>query len=104
MYAAPLVAEKRSFEVDAERRCCIAVAGSLSRFDGVGQARERGAGLVKRRGDGGGEVSGDAVGDEKLVQARQFGGRGAHDVEAGAAVHVDVDETGGQDCAGNVRC
>ena len=33
---------------------------------------------------------------------RQFGGRGPHDIESGAAVHVNVDETRREDGVGKV--
>ena len=39
---------------------------------------------------------------QEFVQMRQFGGRGPHDIEAGAAVHVNVDETRREDGAGKV--
>ena len=40
------------------------------------------------------------MGGEEFVQTRQLAGRGPHEVDAGAAVHVNVNETGRQDGLG----
>jgi len=111
MHAAALVAEKWTFQMDAERKSlslvAITGAGTLRRFDRVGDAFESGASLIKRRSHGGGKVAGDAVRRQKFVEVLQFGERRSHDVDSGAAVHMDIDEAWGQngiwEIAGKVK-
>jgi len=85
----------------------ITGAGTLRRFDRVGDAFESGASLIKRRSHGGGKVAGDAVRRQKFVEVLQFGERRSHDVDSGAAVHMDIDEAWGQngiwEIAGKVK-
>src|SRR5580658_195956 len=101
MHASALVTEKWAFQMNAERPS-LAVDGvrTLSCFDRVSQALQRRAGLIERSSDGGGKVAGNTVGSEEFVQMRQFAGRGSHEIDAGAAVHVNVDEAGHQDGIG----
>ena len=40
------------------------------------------------------------MGGQEFVQTRQLAGRGPHEIDAGAAVHVNVDETRRQDGLG----
>jgi hypothetical protein len=105
MHAAALVTEKRTFQMDAERLRlgCAVVGGTLRRFDRIGEPLERLASVIERRGDGGREVARDSMAGEELVQMRKFGGSSPHDIEAGAAVHVNVDETGREDGVGEVN-
>ena len=75
MHAAALVAEERAFEVNAQGeslRLSVERGKFLRGFDGVGDALESGADLIERRGHGGGEVSGDAVGGEEMIELWKF--------------------------------
>ena len=42
------------------------------------------------------------MGGQEIVKTRQLGWRGPHDIEAGAAVHVNIDETGREDGVGKI--
>ncbi len=71
--------------------------GTICGFDGVGDAFEGAQGGVDGGGDGGGEVMCNAFGCEKCADAVKGGECAFHDVVAGCAVDVDVEEGGG-DC------
>ncbi len=88
------VGEERAFEVDAERGGLVRGRGAL---DGVREAFEGAEGVVDGGGDGGGEVVSGAAGGEEALDCAQFRGRGVHDVVAGGAVNVDVEEGGRED-------
>src|SRR5580658_6341953 len=98
MHSAALVAEERSLEMNAQRAGMRRIRGRFFRrgFDGVGQSAERSAGGIERGGNRGGEISGDAVIGEELAQTRQFRWHGAHEIESGAAVYVDIHKARGQ--------
>ncbi len=104
MHATAFMAEKWTFQMDTERASlhCVVVAGVriLNRFDGVGEPFQRLVGLIERRRHGGGEIAGNAMNCQEAVQTWQFGRCGLHYIEAGAAVHVNVDETGREDGVG----
>ncbi len=97
MDAAFGVGEERAFEVDAEG--CGFVGGRWA-LDGVGEGFEGVEGVVDGGGDGGGEVVRGAVAGEEALDRAEFRLGGVHDVVAGGAVDVDVEEGGGEDGLG----
>src|SRR5271155_4847665 len=96
MHAASFVTEKWSLQVDTERpslrRITVRGLRNLSSLDRVRKAFERKASLVKRCGHCSWEIAGHSVSRKKFMQMRQLGRRCSHDIETGAAVHVNVDD------------
>ncbi len=69
----------------------------------VGDAFEGAQGGVERRGDGGGEKAAGAARGEEAADGGEGFGRGFHDVVAGGAVDVHVEEGGRERGAGEVE-
>jgi hypothetical protein len=74
----------------------IAIRTGGGRFDRIRQSSQCSASVIQRGGDGGRKISSHAVGGQKLAQARQFGGRGPHQIQPSSAVHMDIEESGHQ--------
>ena len=66
-------------------------------FNGGCEPFKRAQRLVDGRGDGGGAVAGDTVKGKELPQGRKGREVALHDIVAGAAVNVDVDESWSED-------
>ena len=94
MHSPPLVAQKWSFEMNAQRASlrCTAIVGR-GRFDRISKSFQSRASIVERRSDGGGKISRHAVSRQKFFQPRQFVGRGTHEVDPRSAVHVNIEKT-----------
>ena len=101
MDSAAGVGDEGTFEMDADgaRDGRGGVGGGL---DPSGDVIERGEGCVDRSGDGGREVSGCSVTREERGHGLLAGGGWLHDVVSGAAVDVDVEESGGEECVAEV--
>src|SRR5690348_7097156 len=81
--------------MDAQRTGLYrAIAIGFLCFNRVSQTLKGCASCIERGCDGCGEVSGNAVLDQELAQARQFCQGGSHDIEAAATVDVDVEISG----------
>src|SRR5579863_9118473 len=68
MHTTPRMAEKRPFEMDAERprlRCVVAVTAVCGGLDHIGNALQGGASGIERRCDGSREVASHAMLREK---------------------------------------
>jgi hypothetical protein len=68
-----------------------------------GQTGQRAQGRVHGSGDGGGQVAAGSVRGQKAAHGGERLGRGFHDVVAGCAVGVDIEERWRQRCAGKVQ-
>ena len=88
------VGEERAFEVDADGLGFLRWCGG---FDLVGDAGESLLGGCDGGGYGGGEIVTRAPGGEETAYGAEAGGGGLHDVVAGGAVNVDVEEGWGED-------
>ncbi len=105
MHSAALVAEKGALEMNAQwpsLRSGVLVR-LLRRFNRIRETSQRGEGAVERGCNRGGEISGHAVSSQELTQARELGSRGAHDVEAGAPMHVNIEKSRGQDSIAEIH-
>jgi hypothetical protein len=107
MHAAAGVADEWALKMDSEwdgailaigilscgRMFMLVFAIALTFFDCIGQAFERPQSRIHGGGDGGGEITRDAVPGQQLFDCRERLGAFVHDVVSGAAMNVKIDET-----------
>ena len=95
MNAALGVAEKRAFEMNAERARAHAVCRSRV-IDGLGERIEGTQGYINGRGDSGRAVTGYTMAGHVPLDRGEACVGAFHDVVPSATVDVDVDETWGK--------
>ncbi len=95
MNAALGMAEERTFEVDTERTSARAIAGGCI-GNGTAQRIKRTQSFVDRSGHSGGAVASDTMLRHEALDGGEARVRALHHVMTGAAVNVDVDQSGGE--------
>src|SRR5205809_192033 len=98
MHAALGMAEEWSFQMNAKRtRASLSVVPARNPFAQMFKGPQD---AVFGRGDGGGQITGNPVAGYMALDGRQRRRISFHHVVAGAAMHVDINETG---CENGIR-
>src|SRR5437016_5356888 len=101
MHAPLRMAEEWSFQMNAKRmRASLSVVPARNPFAQMFKSPQD---AVFGRGDGGGQITGDPVAGHVALDGRQRRRISFHHVVAGAAMHVDINETGCDNRVGEVK-
>src|SRR5215471_6630511 len=101
VYAALGVADKRSFQMNPQRKSAVGAGSAVA--DPVSQVFKRGQRSLEWSGDRGGQVTGHPVPQHVSLNVRDGGILALHHVMPGAAVNVNVNEPRGQYHAGKIK-
>jgi hypothetical protein len=80
-----------------QRLRAVGVSDGLRALDRPGEFFQRGQRFVERRGNRGWAITGDAVPREQALDGGEAIGIAFHDIVAGGAVNMNVDEAGRED-------
>ena len=108
MNAPPLVTQKRALQMDPQRkRSRIVITITLSRvlnfFNRIGQSLQCAVCHIQRRRHRSRKLASYTMRRVELIQAAQFGRLSLHQIDALAAMHVNIDVAGYQDGVGERR-